>query len=135
MNPFIFLFLLPGLAGMLGLWCVLDVLRCSRSSEDNVDARDSVRDGSQAVAESVVNPALVPVWHPFDDGEMWWAGEVVWLWEASWEKPRLAIADPEDPGEWSYIRGKKVGEDGEAWPTHCSYPVAPAFPMAHNDQR
>jgi len=71
------------------------------------------------------------VWVEFDDGEMWFAGVILWLWEASWDAPRLAIADQDDAGNWLYenCRGV-VGECGETYPTHCSVPVVPLPPNA-----
>lgn len=75
-------------------------------------------------------------WEPFDDGEKWWAGAVLWLWNPAWEEPRLAIADPEEPGDWlyangshSYAHGVTVGAAGEPWPTHCCRPMAPLAPQ------
>ena len=67
-------------------------------------------------------------WEEFDDGEAWVFGAILWLWEASWKSPRLAIADG-DGGGWRYIdRGVSVGECGEVFPTHCCLPVAPLLP-------
>ncbi|WP_127837855.1 hypothetical protein [Paraburkholderia fungorum] len=67
-------------------------------------------------------------WEEFCAGECWWAGVVLWLWEATWAAPRLAIADDEDLGEWRYVRGDKLNDNDEAYPTHCCKPVAPLPP-------
>lgn len=68
-------------------------------------------------------------WRAFDDGEMWFAGLTLWLWEPSWFEPRLAFADPEEGGDWLYLDGTKVGESGEAYPTHCCPPTQPPPPV------
>jgi hypothetical protein len=69
-------------------------------------------------------------WRNFRDGEEWIGGAVLWVWARSWDKPRLAIADGEDPGEWVYETGAKLGAAGEEFPTHCSDPEPPAPPFA-----
>jgi len=55
-------------------------------------------------------------------------GDIVWLWEASWRVPRLAVADDNGGSEWHYECGAKVGADGERYPTHYSAPIAPQPP-------
>ncbi|WP_432262966.1 hypothetical protein [Cupriavidus sp. TMH.W2] len=70
-----------------------------------------------------------PVWEAFDPAACWWAGAVLWLWEASWAAPRLAVADEDEGGEWHYARGGRVGAGGAPSPTHCSVPVAPLPPQ------
>jgi hypothetical protein len=81
------------------------------------------------MSASNVSEAL---WVPFEDGDMWCPGVVLWLWEASWKEPRLAIAshDEDEMGDWKYARGNtEVGAAGETWPTHCSVLVAPVSPQ------
>lgn len=70
-------------------------------------------------------------WEPFHDGEIWILGAVVWLWNASWKEPRLAMASPDEDemGEWIYSSGERVGGKGGPWPTHCCRPLAPAPPQ------
>jgi hypothetical protein len=70
-----------------------------------------------------------PVWTAFEPGEAWFAGVVLWLWAPSWHAARLAIAVPDEPGEWAYANGDAVGDGDEAFPTHCSAPVRPALPV------
>jgi hypothetical protein len=74
-------------------------------------------------------------WEPFDDGEMWIVGAALWLWNPSWEKPRLAIASADDDamGDWIYPSGEKVGGKGEPWPTHCCRPLAPPPPQSSTE--
>ncbi len=71
-------------------------------------------------------------WEPFDDGEMWIPGAILWLWGASWKEPRLALASPDDDkmGDWIYPSGEQVGAKGEPWPTHCCRPLAPTPPSS-----
>jgi len=82
------------------------------------------------VTESIINKTgqTEIVWEEFCAGECWWAGVVLWLWEATWDAPRLAIADDEDLGEWRYVRGGRLDDDDKAYPTHCSKPIAPLPP-------
>lgn len=76
-----------------------------------------------------------PVWVEFDDGDMWYAGAILWLWEASWKGPRLAVADEDDCGEWHYERcGGTVGECGETYPTHCCRPIVPRPPKVQDEE-
>lgn len=68
-------------------------------------------------------------WTEFREGEDWFAGRVIWLWEASWKEPRLAIADEEEGAVWHYAKCQGiVGECGEVFPTHCFSSVPPRPP-------
>lgn len=73
-------------------------------------------------------------WQPFDPGEEWFAERALWVWEASWPDPRLAIAmDDDDMGEWAYTNGVKIGSAGEPEPTHFCEPNIPTMPSMQDD--
>ncbi|WP_354687071.1 hypothetical protein [Cupriavidus necator] len=58
------------------------------------------------------------VWKEFDAAEEWIGSTVLWLWAPSWNSARLAIAMLDEPGDWEFERGAKVGGGGEQFPTH-----------------
>lgn len=70
------------------------------------------------------------LWKSFDAYEDWFAGRVLWLWAPSWNRPRLAVADDDEGGDWNYEAGEQVGSRGEQFPTHRCAPTRPLPPRA-----
>jgi len=70
-------------------------------------------------------------WNLFDPSGEWIGGAVLWLWAPTWTALRLAIAQLDNPGDWEYETGAKVGASGEQFPTHSSNPVPPAPPAVN----
>lgn len=90
----------------------------------------------RALATSAISGQMT-AWEPFDDGERWVHGAVLWLWHPGWREPRLAFASPDDDamGDWVYANGTNVGAEGEAWPTHCCRPGVPMAPRYSGTSR